>query len=139
MSDQEPPPQPHWSAPDGGPPFGDPQQAGPYPSQPPYQSYPPYQPPVIRPEAAGATTAFVLGIVGLVGGLAVCGVPLVVSPIAWYFGNQALREIDQSGGTLGGYSQARAGQIMGIIGTVILGLALAVLIAVIAAAGASSA
>lgn len=138
MSDQEPPPEPHWSAPGGGPPIGEPQQVGPQPPYPPYPPYASYPPPFVRPEAPGATTALVLGIVGLAGGLAVCGLPLVVCPFAWYYGNQALREIENSGGALGGHSQARAGQVMGIIGTAILALAVVVLVVVLIAAGASS-
>lgn len=124
---------PHWSAP--GPPLAGPPLAGPPPGAP----YPPYHsPPYIRPEAPSATTALVLGIVGLAGGLMVCGLPLVVSPFAWYFGNQALREIEESGGTLGGESQARAGQIMGIIGTIFLGLAVLVLVVILVAAASTS-
>jgi hypothetical protein len=83
-------------------------------------------------------TAFVLGIVGLAGAFVFCGLPIVVSPFAWYFGNQALREIEDSGGALGGESQARAGQIMGIIGTVLLALGLLVLVIILVAAASSS-
>jgi hypothetical protein len=73
----------------------------------------------------------VLGIIGLVG-LFVCGVLVVLSPIAWYYGNRALEEIDMSGGTLGGRGNAKAGQILGIIGTVLLGIGVAGLILLIA-------
>jgi hypothetical protein len=64
--------------------------------------------------------ALVLGIVGLASILVVCGLGLVVSPLAWYYGNSALNEIKLSNGSLGGYDSARAGQVMGIIGTVLL-------------------
>ena len=86
-----------------------------------YAAPPPsYQPPPSHPSA---TTVLVLGIVGLV----VCQ---VLSPIAWVKGNRVVAEIDASGGALGGRDSANAGRICGIIGTVLL--ALAVLITVFA-------
>jgi Domain of unknown function (DUF4190) len=92
----------------GGPPHGGPPQGGAFPNYP----YP--QP---QADAPGATTALVLGILGLV----VCG---VLAPFAWYYGNRALEEIELSGRTLGGHGNAKAGQIMGIIGTILLGVGL---------------
>jgi hypothetical protein len=61
----------------------------------------------------------VLGIVGLAGGLAL-GLPLVLSPFAWVIGGRAVREIDASGGMLGGRSSAKAGYVLGIVGTALL-------------------
>jgi hypothetical protein len=104
--------------------------------------YPPYQPywgpPVARPDAPSSTTAFVLGVVAVAGGFMFCGLPLILSPFAWHFGSQALREIEESGGTLGGESQARAGQIMGIVGTALLGLAVLGLVIALVVAGITS-
>jgi len=57
----------------------------------------------------------VLGILGLV----ICS---IWAPFAWSIGGKAVKEIDASGGAYGGRGQAQAGYIMGIIGTVILGL-----------------
>jgi hypothetical protein len=54
----------------------------------------------------------VLGILGVL----CCG---ILAPIAWILGNNALREIEQSGGAYAGEGQAKAGQILGIIGTII--------------------
>lgn len=79
-------------------------------------------------------TALALGIVALASLVVLCGVALPAAPFAWYFGSRALREIDDSGGTLGGRDEARAGQIMGIIGTALLGFGLMVILAVIVAA-----
>jgi len=86
---------------------------------PPQYQYPghypgPYAYPMaIEPPATSkATTAMVLGITGLV----VC--PGVLSIPAWILGQQAVREIDASRGQLGGRSQAQAGYILGIIGTI---------------------
>ena len=72
------------------------------------------------PDHPQSTLALVLGLVGVVGAFIFCGVPLVVSPFAWALGHNALKEIRASQGRLGGESQARAGMILGIIGTVLL-------------------
>ena len=104
--EQEPPPQ----QPTGQP-------YGPPPGYAPYQAY--YAP----PDHPQAGTTLVLGILGLV----VCG---VLAPFAWSMGNRVLREIDASQGHLGGRSSANAGRIMGIVGTVLLGLSLLVLVGV---------
>ena len=59
----------------------------------------------------------VLGILGI----AVCG---VVGPFAWVMGNRVIREIDASGGQLGGRSNANAGRIMGMVGTGMMAIGL---------------
>ncbi|GAA1797044.1 hypothetical protein GCM10009795_048110 [Nocardioides hankookensis] len=124
-------------------PYGAPQEPGQQPPPPPYgyggQPYA-YRPPV--PKHPSATTAMVLGIIGLVGILACGGVTLVLSPFAWAIGSRAVKEIDAAPpGTVGGRDEANSGRIMGIIGTVLLVLAaLAVVILVVAlvAVGSSS-
>ena len=45
----------------------------------------------------------------------------LISPFAWVMGNRVLAEIDASNGQLGGRSQANAGRICGIVGTVLIG------------------
>lgn len=105
----------------------------------PYQ-YPPAQGGAPAPYSAFApaspahpqsTLALVLGLVGLVGALFVCGLPLLVSPFAWAIGRSSLKDIRESHGRLGGESNARAGMIMGIIGTVLLILAVVAVVAII--------
>jgi hypothetical protein len=59
----------------------------------------------------------VLGILGVV----LCQ---VVAPFAWVIGKRTLDEIDGSQGRVGGRGAAQAGYILGIIGTVLLGLGL---------------
>ena len=59
----------------------------------------------------------ILGILGLV----LCQ---VISPFAWVMGNRVVREIDASGGQLGGRSTANAGRICGIVGTALLAVGL---------------
>ena len=73
--------------------------------------------PVQPPDHPQAVTAMVLGILGLV----CCG---LASPFAIWLGRKSMREIDASGGRVGGRGQAQAGFILGIIGTAlwVLGL-----------------
>jgi TRAP-type C4-dicarboxylate transport system permease small subunit len=81
-------------------------------------SYPPPPPQggqAYAPNHPQATTALVLGILSLV----ICG---LLGPFAWSIGAKALREIDASGGTMGGRGSAVAGKVCGIIGTCLLGL-----------------
>jgi hypothetical protein len=73
------------------------------------------------PDHPQAMLALVLGILGLV----VCG---VLAPFAWVIGGRAVAEIDASGGRVGGRSTANTGRILGIVGTVFLGLGLLVLV-----------
>jgi hypothetical protein len=78
-----------------------------------YPGYPPPGYPMpAPPEQPQAVTAMVLGILGLV----CCG---IASPFAIWLGRKSMKEIDASGGWLGGRGQAQAGFIMGIIGTVL--------------------
>jgi uncharacterized membrane protein YjgN (DUF898 family) len=84
-----------------------------YPSQQPYSSG--------YPEASQSTLILVLGILGLV----ICQ---VLSPIAWFLGNQELTGIDTGRRDPAGRSTANAGRILGIIGTVLLIIGVIVLI-----------
>ncbi len=75
------------------------------------------------PNDGQATAAMVLGILGLV--FSFCyGFGLIMSPIAWILGRLSVKRIDASGGQIGGRGMAQAGVIMGIIGTVLLALAI---------------
>ncbi|MGS2807289.1 DUF4190 domain-containing protein [Nocardia sp. MW-W600-9] len=101
---------------------------------PPPQGYPGYGPPPDHPQA---TTVLILGILGL----ALCG---VLAPFAWAKGRTVLGEIDASQGRVGGRSQAYAGYIMGIVGSVVLAVSLligvaSVVVLVIVGAAESSA
>jgi len=103
------------------PPLGPPQQ--PYPQQPYGYVAPPRRTP------GGAVTALVLGILGLV----MCG--LFTSIPAIIVGRNTTREIDASQGQLDGRGMAQAGFVLGIVGTVIFGLALLLVIVVFALGG----
>lgn len=92
------------------------------------QGYAPYGAPVA--DHPRATVAMVLGIVGLVGGLS-CGLGFLISPFAWAIGGKAVREIRASGGHYGGESQARAGQVLGIVGTVLMALIVVAIVVIV--------
>jgi hypothetical protein len=113
-----PPPyeqQPPYTAPQYGQqqPYG---QAQPYGQQPGYPSY--------AADHPKATTVLILGILGIV----VCG---FIAPFAWRMGKRTVDEIDASQGRLGGRGSAQAGYILGLIGTVLLGLGLLFLVVVV--------
>ncbi|WP_307589300.1 DUF4190 domain-containing protein [Nocardia arizonensis] len=118
----------------GQQPYGQQPYGQPYPPQQPYgQPYGyGYAPPPDHPQA---TTILILGILSLV----VCG---VCGPFAWSMGNKALKEIDASGGAIGGRGNVKAGYICGIIGTIglIIGVLFLVLyiVLVVVAIGAST-
>lgn len=100
------PSQQPGQSPYGQPPYG---QGPGYPAQP-AQPAPQY-----APDHPKATTALVLGILGVV----LCQ---VLGPFAWWMGKRTVREIDASNGMVGGRGAANAGYILGVIGTVLLAL-----------------
>jgi uncharacterized protein DUF4190 len=86
----------------------------------------------VLPDNPKATSALVLGIIAVAGAFT-CFLPVVVAPIAWILGAQARRQIRSAPQQWGGEGRATAGMVLGIIGTVLLVLALvaiAILIAV---------
>lgn len=103
-----------------------------------YGQHPQHQPwsgaptPPAPPVPSSATTSMVLGIIALASLAVACGIGLVLAPFAWVIGGRAVREIDASHGALGGRDQAQAGRVMGILGTVMLGLVVVIAVAVIA-------
>jgi hypothetical protein len=90
-----------------------------YPLQPGFPARPAYG---VRRENTEATVALVLGAIGLCTGL------LILSPAAWWLGNQALAEIDAAPGVYNNRGMAQAGQICGLIGTALLGAGLLVIV-----------
>lgn len=73
------------------------------------------------PESSQATTALVLGILGIV----ICG---ILAPIAWSMGNKELEAIDAGRRPPQNRGTANAGRILGIIGTVLLGIGILAII-----------
>lgn len=71
------------------------------------------------PEPSQATTVLVLGILGLV----LCG---ILAPFAWVMGNREIQGIDAGRRNPENRGTANAGRILGIIGTVLLGVAVIV-------------
>ncbi len=136
-----------WGAPEpGAVPPAPPTAQIPAPPMPGGPAYPPAYPPAQNPYASAyalvpdhpsATTALVLGLIGLIGGV-ICGLPLLFSPFAWVTGSKVVREVDASNGQLGGRGNGQAGMILGIIGTVLLVIALMAFIAMFIFVGAAS-
>jgi len=116
-----------------GQPFPPPGQAYPppgWPQQPVQPMYPVY----VKPDLPKATAAMVVGIVAIAGSFVLCGLPLLISPVAWVLGAQARRQIREAPQQWDGESKATAGLVLGIIGTILLVLVLIVLIVVIVVA-----
>lgn len=136
MSSNQPPEQPeqpYGAQPYGQQPYG---QQSPYGQQPygqqGYGQPSPYGQPGygqqpygygLPPKHPSATTALVLSIIGL-GGFLFCVVTVLVSPFAMVMGSRAVKEIDANPGQYSGRGEAQAAYVMGIIGTVLLGLVL---------------
>jgi len=77
------------------------------------------------PPHPSATTVLVLGILGLV-------LSGILSPVAWWMGNSALKDV--AAGHYSSNDQLKVGRILGIVGTVILIVAVVcIVIAVFAA------
>jgi hypothetical protein len=93
------------------------QAQGQQPPYPPPPGYPAHGQVQYAPDHPKATTSLVLGILGVV----LCQ---VIAPFAWSMGKRTLNEIDASQGRLGGRGAAQAGYVLGIVGTVLLGLSL---------------
>lgn len=79
------------------------------------------------PEQSQSTTVLVLGILGIV----VCG---ILAPFAWSMGNKELAAIDAGRRPPENRGTANAGRILGIVGTVLLGVAIIVGILLVAGA-----
>lgn len=152
----EPPPEPPMGASEPAmetPPPTQPMPPYTPPPPPPEMAPPGPPPPPLPPPVVGAPTenhrfalpSLIMGILSLLGALScLClfWLPFFnFCPALWslalgggalYTGNEARREIEMSGGTVGGRDQANAGFIMGIIGIVvgILGLCIAAAIVV---------
>lgn len=104
---------PYGQAPYGAPSYGAPSYGGP-----------------MAPKHPSATTAMVLGI-GALGGMFVCGIPIVLAPFAWMIGGRTVKEIDANPGRYSGRDQAQAGRIMGMIGTALLVIGVIAIVALI--------
>ena len=114
-----PPPAEPWSQGPPAPPPADPWSQGPgAPPAPGYTAAP-------GQKVDGATTALIMGIIGLV----FCQ---FLGPFAWVMGRNAERRVDASGGMLTGRGEATAGKVLGIIATVLLVLGIVAFIALIA-------
>ena len=88
-----------------------------YPPPPMPYGYAPYP----APDHPQAGTILILGILSLFCGL--------LGPFAWVMGRRTLREIDASGGTIGGRQNVQVGYVIGIISTVLTAVSLLMVLA----------
>jgi uncharacterized membrane protein YjgN (DUF898 family) len=77
------------------------------------------------PEQSQATTILVLGILGVV-------LFQILAPFAWVMGNRELAAIDSGLRSPENRSTANAGRILGIVGTVLLGIGIVLIVLLIA-------
>ena len=70
-------------------------------------------PPAQAASSSQATTALILGIVGVV----CCG---PAAPVAWYLGNKELEQIAAGLSPASGEGAAKAGKILGMVGSALL-------------------
>ena len=122
-----------YAAPQYGPQYG---QYGPQygqPSYPPQHGWSPQQygmpayPGYALPDNPRATTALVIGLVSVIGAFT-CVLPVLAAPVAWVIGAKARKEIRNAPQQWGGEGRATAGMVLGIIGTVLLALAVIALV-----------
>ena len=78
------------------------------------------------PKHPQAMTAMGLGIAALAGVWFLL-LPILLAPVAWWFGAKAKREIAAAPEKWSGTGEAQAGVIMGVIGTVILAVGIVAL------------
>jgi hypothetical protein len=122
--EQQPPPQGPAHGEGSTPPPYEQQQYTPAGQYAPQYGQQPGYPPAYAADHPKATTALILGILGIV----VCG---FIAPFAWRIGKRTVDEIDASQGHLGGRGSAQAGYVLGLIGTALLGLGLLVLVGIL--------
>lgn len=85
--------------------------------------------PAHLPTPPRATAALVLGIIGVAGSILL--LPVLVSPLAWYFGAVADREAEREPTRYRRAGAARTGLVLGIIGTAMLGVGLLMLLVLV--------
>lgn len=74
--------------------------------------------PTPQSASSQAITALVLGILGIV---TCCG---ILSPIAWYLGNQEQKAIREGRSPAAGQGLAQAAVVLGIVGTILMAFGL---------------
>lgn len=74
-------------------------------------------PPPFQSQPASASTQAIVSLVLGILGIFCCG---VLAPVAWYIGSQELKAIQTGASPAAGASLAKAGMIMGIVGSVLL-------------------
>lgn len=97
-----------------------------------YPPPPPYgwtvHPRASLPQHPRATAALTLGILSVLGFS-------VLAPLAWFYGATTMRDIDREPGRWQGRGPAKAGLVLGVIGTGLLALGTVVLLLIVAGIG----
>ncbi|WP_370248336.1 DUF4190 domain-containing protein [Nocardioides sp.] len=115
----------------GQAPYGQPAYGQPAYGQAPYGS--PYGAGLYTPAPPNESLSVASMVVGIVSFVLACGygIGLLGSPVALVLGRISMKRIDRSQGTLGGRGFALTGFILGIIGTILLVLAIAAVVVII--------
>lgn len=115
----------------GQPAYGQPAYGQPAYGQAPYGS--PYGAGLYTPAPPNESLSVASMVVGIVSFVLACGygIGLLGSPVALVLGRISMKRIDRSQGTLGGRGFALTGFILGIIGTILLVLAIAAVVVII--------
>jgi hypothetical protein len=85
----------------------------------------------VVPEHPSASPALILAIVSVAGAPFTVGLSLLVAPVAWLSARRAVRAIDSSAGSYAGRERAEAARLLGLGGTVLLGLWVVAVVAVV--------
>ena len=78
----------------------------------------------------------VLGLIALIGGFVVCGLPFLLGPVAWITGNGVKKDAAAAGYPEPGNN--KGGRICGIVATAFLALAVVGIVLIVVAAAASN-
>lgn len=81
----------------------------------------PPPPPQLVPQQQSASTTAIMSLVFGILGVICCG---LMGPIAWYLGNQELKAIQAGTSPAAGDGLAKAGMILGIVGSIFFCLTL---------------
>lgn len=97
-------------------------------------------PPFDGPSSGSATLALILGILGVIGGLGSCCCCLFLllalcAPVAWFLGQRELAAIRAGQSSAAGEGSARAGMVLGMVGSGLLALYVLLMLAYVALVG----
>lgn len=77
-----------------------------------------------------AMRAFALGMIAVIGTFFLL-LPVLLSPVAWWTGARAVREIDAEPDAWSGRGLAQTGKVLGMVGTALIALVVAAVVVVV--------